>query len=66
MSPYVNTDIKMSKKMLEALSLHETFCIMSNINTVTESSVKEWLEKNFNKKISDDFKSDYLFNNQVS
>jgi len=61
MKPYVNTDIKMPKKMLEALSLHETFCIMSNINTVTESSVKEWLVKNFNQKISEAFKSEYLY-----
>jgi len=61
MNPYVNTDIKMSKKMLEALSLHETFCIMSNIDTVTESSVKEWLAKNFNQKIAESFKSEYLY-----
>jgi len=61
MKPYVNTDIKMPKTMLEALSLHETFCIMSNINTVTELSVKEWLVKNFNQKIAEAFKSEYLY-----
>lgn len=61
MKPYVNTDVKMPKKMLEALSLHETFCIMSNINSVTELSVKEWLAKNFNQKIADAFKSEYLY-----
>jgi len=61
MNPYVNTDIKMSKKMLEALSLHETFCIMSNIDTVTELSVKEWLAKNFNQKIAEAFKAEYLY-----
>ena len=61
MKPYVNTDVKMPKKMLEALSLHETFCIMSNIDTVTESSVKEWLAKNFNQKIAEAFKFEYLY-----
>ena len=61
MKPYVNTDIKMSKKMLEALSLHETFCIMSNITEVTEDSVKNWLLHNFNKSIAKDFKSEYLY-----
>jgi hypothetical protein len=61
MKPYVNTDVKMPKKMLEALSLYETFCIMSNIDTVTESSAKEWLAKNFNQKISEAFKSEYLY-----
>ena len=61
MSPIVNTDIKMPKKMLEALGLHETYCIMSNINIVTETSVKEWLLKNFDQEISNSFKPEYLF-----
>jgi hypothetical protein len=61
MKPYVNTDVKMSPKMLEALSLHETYCIMSNIKEVTDSSVKDWLLKNFNEKISKDFKPEYLY-----
>jgi hypothetical protein len=61
MSPYVNTDVKMPQSMLEALSLHETYCVMSNINTVTELSAKEWLAKNFNQKIADAFKSEYLY-----
>jgi len=46
MKPYVNTDVKMSKKMLDALSLYETYCIMSNIKEVTESSVRDWLLNN--------------------
>jgi hypothetical protein len=61
MKPYVNTDVKMPKKMLEALSLHETFCIMSNIKEVTEDSVKQWLVNNFNDGIAKEFKSEYLY-----
>jgi hypothetical protein len=61
MKPYVNTDVKMSKKMLDALSLHETFCIMSNIEEVTESSVRNWLLSNFNESIAKEFKSEYLY-----
>jgi hypothetical protein len=61
MKPYVNTDVKMSKKMLDALSLHETFCIMSNIEEVTESSVRDWLLNNFNESIAKEFKSEYLY-----
>ena len=61
MKPYVNTDVKMSKKMLDALSLHETFCIMSNIEEVTESSVRNWLLSSFNESIAKEFKSDYLY-----
>ena len=61
MKPYVNTDVKMSKKMLDALSLHETFCIMSNIEEVTENSVRNWLLSNFNESIAKEFKSEYLY-----
>jgi hypothetical protein len=61
MSPIVNTEVKMPQHMLEALTLHETFCVMSNINTVTELSAKKWLAKNFNQKIADAFKSEYLY-----
>ena len=66
MSPYVNTDVKMPQSMLEALSLHETYCIMSNIKDVNEDDVRQWLLKNFNKKVSDKFNTNYLFSNQVS
>ena len=65
MSPIVNTDKKMPKAMLEALTLHETFCIASGINVVTTEQVKQFLEQRFNQKLAEQFDPDYLFNNQV-
>lgn len=65
MSPIVNTDKKMPKAMLEALTLHETFCIASRINVVTTEQVKQFLEQRFNQKLAAQFDPDYLFNNQA-
>ena len=62
MSPIVNTDVKMPKKMLKALTLHETFCVASGIDSVTEQQVKEFLAKRCN--FADDFKPEYLFSSQ--
>jgi hypothetical protein len=64
MSPIVNTDKKMPKTMLEALTLHETFCVASKINSVTTDQVKQFLEQRFSKKLADQFRDDYLFNSQ--
>jgi hypothetical protein len=64
MSPIVNTDKKMPKAMLEALTLHETFCIASGIDKVTVNQVKQFLEKRFGQKLSEQFNPEYLFNSQ--
>ena len=66
MSPIVNTEVKMPQRMLEALTLHETYCVMSSIKKVNESEVRQWLLDNFDQHMSDNFSSDYLFNTQVS
>jgi hypothetical protein len=66
MSPIVNTEVKMPQRMLEALTLHETYCVMSSITKVNEAEVRQWLLDNFDQHMSDDFSSDYLFNTQVS
>lgn len=66
MSPIVNTDVKMSKAMLDALTLHETFCVASGIKKVTHESVTEFLAQRFGQKIASQFDSVYLFNNQES
>ncbi len=61
MSPIVNTDQKMSKAMLDALTLHETFCMASRIDEVTTEQVREFLRKRFNQKLADEFDPKYLF-----
>jgi hypothetical protein len=63
-NPTVNTEEKMPKAMLDALTLHETFCVASKIDSVTTEQVKEFLEKRFNKKLADQFKPEYLFRSQ--
>lgn len=65
MSPIVNTDQKIPKAMLEALTLHETFCVASKIDAVTTEQVKQFLQQRFGKKLADQFDPKYLFNNQV-
>jgi hypothetical protein len=65
MSPIVNTDTKMPKAMLEALTLHETFCVASGIDSVTAEQVVEFLSKRFGQKLASQFDPSYLFNNQA-
>lgn len=66
MTPYVNVDVKMSKDMLRALTLHEFFCIGLKIESVTEESVKSFLKERFNEKLANGFKPEFLFSSQVA
>ena len=61
MKPIVNTDIKMSKKMLDALTLFETYCVATLIKETNKSEVKKFLEINFGKNIANNFKEEYLY-----
>lgn len=60
-SPFVNTDVEMSQEMLEALTLHETFCIMSKINAVTVDHVKSFLIDRYGVDFADQFQPEFLF-----
>jgi len=61
MKPIVNTDIKMPKKMLEALTLFETNCVANMKQETNEIEVKSFLESLFSKKFANTFKSNYLY-----
>ena len=61
MTPTVNVDVPMNKAMLEALTLHETFCIASGIETVTHESVCEFLSQRFGDQVANKFKPEYLY-----
>jgi protoporphyrinogen oxidase len=65
MSPIVNTEIKMPQDIFDALALHETYCVVSGIESTTPESVKQWLFDRFGETIADKFNESYLFNNQV-
>jgi hypothetical protein len=61
MTPIVNVDVPMSKSMLDALTLHETFCVASGIETVTHESVCEFLSQRFGDQVANKFKPEYLY-----
>jgi hypothetical protein len=61
MTPLVNVDVPMSKAMLDALTLHETYCVASGIETVTHESVCEFLSQRFGEQIANKFKPEYLY-----
>lgn len=62
--PIVNTDIKMSAKMLEALGLHETRCVVTGIQCVTEQSVKSFLADRYGEKFANKFDPKFLLSSQ--
>ena len=62
LSPIVNTDVKMPAKMLDALGLHETICIVTGVHEVTERSVIGFLSERYGDKFAATFKPKYLFN----
>lgn len=64
LSPIVNTDVKMSAKMLEALGLHETRCVVTGVKEVTEESVKAFLTERYGEKLASKFDPKFLFNSQ--
>jgi len=61
MKPIVNTDVKMSKQMLDALTLFETYCVASLTKKTNESEVKGFLMANFGEDIASKFKKEYLY-----
>ena len=64
LSPIVNTDIKMTAKMLEALGLHETRCIVTGVKSVSEESVKAFLANRYSEKLANTFEPKFLFSSQ--
>lgn len=65
LSPIVNTDVKMSAQMHEALGLHETRCVVTGIHEVTEESVKTFLTDRYSEKLASKFDPKYLFSSQA-
>lgn len=64
LSPIVNTDIKMPAKMLNALNLFETRCVVTGIKSVTEDNVREFLTDRFGEKLACKFDPKFLFSSQ--
>ena len=64
--PIVNTDQKMPAKMLEALGLYETRCVVTGVKSVTEESVKTFLTERYGEKFANAFDPKFLFSSQGS
>ena len=61
MKPIVNVDVPMSKPMLDALTLFETYCVAKGINKTTKEFVLEFINNKFNAKLASQFDSKYLY-----
>lgn len=61
MKTIVNTEIKMPKKVFDALCLFETFCVFTNKKEASVEEVKAWLESKSGKQIADGFKPEFLY-----
>lgn len=60
LTPYVNTDVKIPKSVLDALTLHEFSCAARNVATVTPESVRQFLSTRFDDSMASKFKPEYL------
>ena len=61
MKTIVNTDVKMPKKMLRALTLFETYCMCHEQKETNTDEVKKFLKERFNEDMANSFKDNYLF-----
>lgn len=58
MKPVVNTEVKMPKNMLRALTMLETYCVATDTKDVDEQFVADFLNMY---KVKDQFKPEYLY-----
>lgn len=66
LSPMVNTDIKMPKKMFDALAFYESHCIVRSIEAVTTAQVQAFLTENYSAALAQGFKPEYLYKSRES
>jgi hypothetical protein len=60
LTPYVNTDVKIPKKLRDALTLFETSCCMRGVKTVTALDAQQFLAEHFDNNLASTFNSEYL------
>lgn len=61
MIPVVNTDVKMPKRMMHALNIFESVCVVRGIDHVTKDQVVDFLEERYGAKMAAAFLPEYLF-----
>lgn len=57
----VNTDVKMSRKMLLALGIFEGTCNLRGIRTTTEAEIKDFLRARYGGRLASKFKPEYMY-----
>lgn len=61
LSPIVNVDVKMPKKMLNALNVHEAGCVVTGVKSVTVDAVRLFLRERYGEELAEQFRPEYLF-----
>ena len=61
MKPTINCDVKMPKKMMEALNLYEMHCVVFEKKETTREEVKNFIQSKYNEKLAEKFKDEYLY-----
>lgn len=61
LSPMVNVDVKMPRKMMDALNSFEAISICTGVKSVTEDQVRQFLADRHGEKFAAQFKPEYLF-----
>lgn len=61
LSPMVNVDVQMPKKMLHALGIFEAVSVVKGLQTVTEAQVRDFLAERHGADFAATFKPEYLF-----
>ena len=64
LSPVINTEVKMPKKMMEALTRFETICAVTNVKEVAESDVRSFLVSEYGEAFANKFDVSYLFSSR--
>jgi hypothetical protein len=61
LSPIVNVDVKMPRKMLHALGIFEAVSVVKGVEAVTEEQVRAFLTERHGADFAAKFKAEYLF-----
>jgi len=64
LTPIINTDVRMPRKMLDALNIHEAVCVVTHVETVTVDEVRTFLADRYGAKFAASFRPEYLFSSR--
>jgi hypothetical protein len=65
-TPMVNTEARMSAKMLHALNRLEVTCAVTKVGVVTEKRVRDFLTENYGAAFAAQFRPEYLLSTRVT